>query len=282
LQVTNLTEWTKGQRQRLQELGAPEEQLALSFASVPERNSCYQQLEQDLVNRGREALLGYRDEVKRPALSRLENSLTAALTAAGFAQVVTPILLSKGLLAKMTITDDHPLFGQVFWVDSRKCLRPMLAPNLYYLLKDLLRLWPHPVSIFEIGPCFRKDTQGGSHMQEFTMLNLVEMGLPESERTGRLKELAALVMAAAELDQYSLETEKSDVYGETIDVVAGDIELGSGAMGPHPLDRQWGITVPWVGIGFGLERLVMIKEGYENIQKAGRSLTYLSGIRLNI
>jgi seryl-tRNA synthetase len=89
--------------------------------------------------------------------------LVEALTGAGFAQVTTPIMLSKGLLAKMTSTEEHPLYEQVFWVDSRKCLRPMLAPNLYYILKDLLRLWPHPVSIFEVGPCFRKDTQGGNH-----------------------------------------------------------------------------------------------------------------------
>ena len=270
------------QRQRLQELGAQEDQLSLSFKDVQARNSSYQQIEHDLVDRGRGVLLDYRETVQRPAILRLENSLTEALTTAGFAQVATPILLSKGLLARMTINEDHPLFAQIFWVDSRKCLRPMLAPNLYYILKDLLRLWPHPVSIFEIGPCFRKDTRGGNHMQEFTMLNLVQMGLNESECTDRLKELAALVMTAAEIEKFSLETEKSEVYGETIDVIAGGIELGSGAMGPHSLDQQWGITVPWVGIGFGLERLVMIKEGYENVQKAGRSLTYLNGIRLNI
>ena len=95
--------------------------------------------------------------------------------------MATPILLSRGLLEKMQITEEHSLFKQVFWVDEKKCLRPMLAPNLYYLNKDLLRIWEHPVSIFEIGPCSRKDTQGSSHLQEFTMLNLVEMGLPEAE-----------------------------------------------------------------------------------------------------
>lgn len=114
------------------------------------------------------------------------------------------------------------------------------------------------------------------------MLNLVEMGLPEERCSDRLRELAELVMDAAALDNYEYETEKSEVYGETIDLVSGDLELGSGAMGPHVLDRNWGITVPWVGIGFGLERLVMAKEGYKNVQKAGRSLAYLNGIRLNI
>jgi len=261
-----MSTWTEIQKQRLQELGATEEQLARVFNSEQERNSAYQKTERDLVGRGKEALLNYRDNVKKPALLDLESRLAEALISAGFARVTTPILLSKGLLAKMTITED----------------KPMLAPNLYYILKDLLRLWPSPVSIFEIGPCFRKDTQGGNHLQEFTMLNLVEMGLPEKDRSGRLRELAALVMDAAGLKEYDLVSEGSDVYGETIDITAGEIELGSAAMGPHILDRQWDIDVPWVGIGFGLERLVMVKEEYKNVQKAGRSLSYLNGVRLNI
>jgi len=277
-----LNEWTSVQKQRLQELGAAEEQIDMTFASIAERNSAYQKLEHELVSRGKELLLSFREELKRPALLRLESRLIEALTDAGFAQVSTPIMLSKGLLAKMTIDEQHPLYEQVFWVDSRKCLRPMLAPNLYFILRDLLRLWSHPVRIFEVGPCFRKDTQGGNHMQEFTMLNLVEMGLPESKRLARLKDLAALIMNAAEIEDYSLETESSEVYLETLDVVSGDLELGSGAMGPHVLDQNWDINVPWVGLGFGLERLAMLKEGHGNVQKVGRSLTYLNGIRLNL
>lgn len=274
--------WTAVQKKRLQELNAAHEELEKSFADGKERNSYYQRLEKDLVSRGKKILNSYREQAQKPALVELERRLVDALTSQGFAQVTTPILLSKGLLAKMQITEDHALFNQVFWVDDQKCLRPMLAPNLYYLNKDLLRLWEHPVSIFEIGPCFRKDTQGGKHLQEFTMLNLVEMGLPEDQCSRRLQELAIVVMEAAGLDNYQFETEKSEVYGQTTDLVSGELELGSGAVGPHVLDRNWGITVPWMGIGFGLERLVMVKEGYSNVLRAGRSLTYLNGVRLNI
>jgi phenylalanyl-tRNA synthetase alpha chain len=48
------------------------------------------------------------------------------------------------------------------------------------------------------------------------------------------------------------------------------------------MDDNWGIVDPWVGLGFGLERLLMAREGYPNIERAGRSLTYVDGIRLNI
>ena len=38
----------------------------------------------------------------------------------------------------------------------------------------------------------------------------------------------------------------------------------------------------WVGIGFGLERLLMVAGGSQNLKRIGRSLSYLDGIRLNI
>ena len=204
------------------------------------------------------------------------------LTEAGFVQVVTPVLLSRGMLSRMTITPDHPLNKQVFWVEQDRCLRPMLAPNLYHLLRDLVRLWGKPVRIFEVGPCFRKESEGAYHLNEFTMLNLVEVDDLEGRQEERLQELAALAMDAAGIKDYKLINNVCHVYGDTVDVMAGDLELGSGAWGPHRLDEQWGIVDPWVGIGFGLERLVVTLKGHQNIRRAGRSLSYLDGARLNI
>ena len=160
----------------------------------------------------------------------------------------------------------------------------MLAPHLYFVLKDLLRLWEKPVRIFEIGSCFRKESQGAQHSNEFTMLNLVEMGLAEENRRARLEELADLVTTAAGVESYTMQPESSAVYGETIDILSGEkqVEIGSAAMGPHRLDRAWQITEAWVGIGFGLERMLMVAKKSSSLGKMGRSLAYLDGIRLNI
>jgi pyrrolysyl-tRNA synthetase-like protein len=276
--------WSDVQQRRLKELdAAPEEQNA-QFDNAAERDKTFQKLGKRLIKQARYRLKEFRDKYLRPGLCRLESTLVEALNEKGFVQVTTPIIMSKGLLAKMTIDENHPLFSQVYWLDKDKCLRPMLAPHLYYVLKDLLRLWEKPVRIFELGPCFRKESQGSQHSTEFTMLNLVEMGLLEEHRQERLKELAALVIQAAGLESFNLETENSTVYGQTIDVIAGkdNIEVGSAAMGPHALDKAWRISDAWVGIGFGLERLLMAKENSQNLAKMGRSLAYLNGIRLNI
>lgn len=274
--------WTSTQRQRLIELNADPDILDRVFEDIQERDQYYQTVDKELVSKNKANLLQLKNSGFRPLICQLESNIITQLTGIDFVQVTTPIILAKGMLEKMTITSDHPLTKQVFWLDKNKCLRPMLAPNLYFLLKDLVRLWGKPVRIFEIGPCFRKESQGAQHLNEFTMLNLVELGVPEGQQKERLKQLVDTIMDSAGIKNYNLETCASEVYGETIDVVLDDLELGSGAFGPHSLDENWGIFDSWVGVGFGLERLAMAREGHRNIRRVGRSLTYLGGSRLNI
>ena len=272
---------TETQKQRLRELGASVNLVEKVFSSIDERDFSFKIMEKELIKKEKHHLNDLRDYNRRPEICRLEDILINKLVGEGFVQVITPIIISKVSLEKMSIADNNPLAKQVFWINKNSCLRPMLAPNLYYLLKQLVRLCKKPIRIFEVGPCFRKDSKGSQHLNEFTMLNLVELGLPQEKRHERLKELVCLLMGAVGINKYQLVSKTSEVYGETIDVMT-DIELCSAVMGPHSLDAAWGIFDSWVGLGFGLERLVMAKQGYQNIQRAGRSLMYLDGVRLNI
>ena len=273
---------TATQSQRLRELGADPLVLDELFDDVASRDATFKRLENDLVRDGRERLRDLRKGRRAPQLVELERDLSDALTAVGFVRVVTPLIIASDALRKMGIEHGHPLREQVFWLDDGRCLRPMLAPNLYTLLRRLDRHWTKPFGIFEIGPCFRRDSKGASHLNEFTMLNLVELGGQEKEGRGRLEELAALVMGAAGIARYELEVTQSEVYGAMIDVTVDGAEVCSAGLGPHPLDSNWGIVDPWVGLGFGLERLIMTREGYPNIERAGRSLSYVDGVRLNL
>jgi phenylalanyl-tRNA synthetase alpha chain len=209
-----------------------------------------------------------------------ESALVERLTGSGFVEGTTPVMMSKGMLAKMGITDFHPLRKQIYWIDSDTCLRPMLAPHLYGLMGRLGKVWPLPVLIFEVGPCFRKESKGSKHLSEFTMLNLVEMGV-DGDPQERLETLARDLMETLGLE-FQLEVEKSDVYGTTTDILVNGEEVASGAVGPHPLDVHWDVAENWAGLGLGLERLVTRKENYNNIRRVGRSLIYLDGARLNV
>lgn len=262
-------------------MGLLPEFMDQEFEDAQARDRAFRSIENMTIRKGRDRLSSLQKRRFRPVVCEVEDCLVEALTGAGFVQVVTPVILTRQMLAKMSITSDHPLSQQVFWVGENRCLRPMLAPNLYALLKRLIRLWKKPIRIFEVGPCFRKESRGGQHSNEFTMLNLVELGLPEKDRQRRLETVVGLVMKAAGIGRYDLVTKASEVYGETIDVVSG-VEVGSAAMGPHRLDAPWGIFDPWVGVGFGVERLAMVREGFQTIQRVSRSLEYLDGVRLNI
>ena len=132
--------WTDIQRKRLVELDADATTLARTFDDTDQRNRAFQTWEKTRISVQRGQLDALRSGPRRPRLCRLETTLVETLVSHGFVQVSTPVLMSRGLLAKMAITADHPLFEQVYWVDKDKCLRPMLAPHLYYVIKDLLRL----------------------------------------------------------------------------------------------------------------------------------------------
>ncbi len=272
--------FTATQKQRLVELDADEDVDALVFTTEEERDLCFKKIHRQLVSKNRQRLQRLRQETLRPAIRTMESVLVKSLNEAGFVEVATPTTLSKGMLSKMGIVEGHPLWEQVYWLETNTCLRPMLAPNLYHLLGHVAKIWPCPIRIFEVGQCFRKESKGARHLSEFTMLNVVEMGI-DGDPQARLAEMADLVMAAVGITYY-LHTKNSEVYGNTTDVMVDDLEIASGATGPHPLDANWNIAENWAGLGLGLERLVMLKEGFRNIRRAGRSLIYLDGARLNI
>ena len=276
--------WTDAQTERLKTIGNDAGLLAEGFDSPADRNRMFQAIEKKQVKALRDELAD-RLRCRRPTrFSQLEQDLDRLLQDQGFAKVSTPTIITKKALGKMGIDHTHPLHDQIFRIDGSRCLRPMLAPGLYSLMQDFSRLDFRPVRFYEIGPCFRKESDGACHSQEFTMLNLVEMGTPEAGRLARLKELAGMVARTAGIEDFQFAEETSAVYGTTLDLVAypSGLELGSGAMGPHPLDAAWNITDTWVGMGFGVERLLMASVKDTSLGRWTKSLSWLDGIPLRI
>lgn len=276
--------FTITQQQRLTELNADPELSAKEFENPKERDDFFRQAEKGLVRENKEKIANLMKQDRRPLALQIEERLKQWLIESEcFTQVTTPTIITASMLDKMTITKDHALTSQVFWLDSKRCLRPMLAPNLYTVMRDLYKITKEPVRIFEAGSCFRKESQGAQHMNEFTMLNLVDFaGVEDGRQMDRLKELAKGAMEAVGIENYELEIEKSEVYGETLDIVVDGLEIASGAYGPHFLDSRWGVFETWVGIGFGIERIAMSMGGYKTIKRVGKSIAYLDGAPLNL
>lgn len=282
--VDDMVAYSTAQKQRLTELNADRTVIGREFENSRERDAVFRETEKQFVKENKAKLRQFLENEHVPLTLRIEEQLTSWLTQdEGFAKVATPVIISSDKLQKMNIDHDNHLREQIFWVDGKKCMRPMLAPNLYEVMRDLYRITGKPVKIFEAGSCFRKESQGAQHMNEFMMLNLVELdSVREGEQMERLEYLAHSAMKAVGIDNYELVKESSGVYIETLDIVADGVEMASGAYGPHPLDAAWGIFQPWVGIGLGLERVAMVKGGYQTIKRTGKSVAYVNGIPLKL
>ncbi|MDR0198615.1 MAG: hypothetical protein LBI08_02605 [Methanomassiliicoccaceae archaeon] len=270
-------EFTESQIQRLREFG--EGVYDMRFGTPEEREKTFSEIFNELASKNDRSVKDMMSNPGRHLLSRLEADLADTLTKEGFTEVRTPVIISKAALEKMTITRDSQLYRQVFPIDEKRCLRPMLAPNLYFVMRKLRDRTLGPVRIFEIGSCFRKESRSNNHLEEFTMLNLVELG-PKGDPTDGLKKYITKIMDRTGLE-YKTTEECSEVYKTTLDVEVNGVEVASGAVGPHVLDAAHDIHEPWCGAGFGLERLLMEMQRKSNIKKVGKSLVYLNGSKID-
>ena len=279
-----MVSFTTTQRERLAELSADESLSELEFETERERNLFFQNTEKEWVKRSRENIWDLLHEKHEPILLTTQRLLESWLKdKENFTQVTTPSIITGDMLKKMNINEDNDLLEQVFWLGNNKCLRPMLAPNLYVMMRELKRISGEPVKIFECGSCFRKESQGAQHLNEFTMLNMVELAATEEgKQSETIEYYAHEAMKGLGIDKYDLVREESVVYKETIDIVVDGLEVASGAYGPMYLDGRWGVFDVWVGIGFGVERLAAIMGGFKNIRRTGKSITYINGAPLNI
>ncbi len=276
--------FSESQTERLAVLGMRREHFTERVFKAPgDRDRAFQKLEKEAAAKNKNELADLLFKTREPRIAQMTRAIKEQLFQAGFSEMLTPAVIPRLYLERMSIDAEHPLSSQVFWLDQKSCLRPMLAPGLYAVSQKLLNISPLPLRIFEIGSCFRKESEGRIHLKEFTMLNLVEWGTPEDSRDERIHSLAAMVMDAAGITDFRLEQETSAVYGSGADVVdASGMELASSSMGPHRLDWAWKISCSWVGIGFGLERLLASRERSEGVHRFGRSFSFADGAALDI
>lgn len=266
--------FTKSQKKRLEALLSPKDEISLEDPALP-----FKELESMLVSRRKEDLRQMYAEDREDYLGKLERTITKFFVDRGFLEIKTPILIPAEYVERMGINNDVELSKQVFRIDKNLCLRPMLAPTLYNCLHKFDNVLPDPVKIFEIGPCYRKESDGKEHLEEFTMLNFCQMG------SGCTREnLVALIKEFLDFLEIDFEIvgDSCMVYGDTIDIMHGDMELSSAVVGPVPMDRDWGIDKPWIGAGFGLERLLKVKHGFKNIRRGSRAESYYNGIPTKI
>lgn len=268
------TEFTPLQKNRILSLLGPGEMISFS----KEKRS-FAELESTLTLQRKKDIREMYEDSRENLLGKLERTITEFFVDMGFLEVKSPILIPFEYMERMGVGEDKKLSEQIFRVGDNMCLRPMLAPGLYNHLRKFDNVLPDPVRIFEIGPCYRKESDGNSHLEEFTMLNFCQMGsnCTRDELEYLIKELLDFLGI-----EFEIVADSCMVYGDTIDVMHKNMELSSAVVGPVPMDMDWGVDKPWIGAGFGLERLLKAKHDFKNIKRAARSESYYNGISINL
>lgn len=272
--VSAKDKFSPSQRKRLEALLVSDE-IDLDDPTLPP----FEELEAELVARRKAEFVDIYENSREHMLAKLERDISAFLISKGFIEIKSSILIPEEYILRMGIDKDVELSKQVFRTDDGQCLRPMLAPVLYNYLRRLDKIVPDPVKIFEIGPCYRKESDGSSHLEEFTMVNFCQMGSGSTREN--LVQLIDEFLTHLGIS-YEIEGDECMVYGATVDVMHGDLELSSAVVGPVPMDMDWGIDKPWIGAGFGLERLLKAKHNFKNIKRGSRSEFYYNGIHTNL
>jgi len=267
--------FSPSQKKRLETLMVSDEYDLDNPDLLPE----FAELEAELTARRKKEFCGIYENSREHMLAKLERDISAFLISKGFIEIKSSLLIPEEYIVRMGIDKDVELSKQVFRTDDGQCLRPMLAPVLYNYLRRLDKILPDPVKIFEIGPCYRKESDGSSHLEEFTMVNFCQMG--EGSTRENLVQLIDEFLTHLGIS-YEIEGDECMVYGATIDIMHGDLELSSAVVGPVPMDMDWGVNKPWIGAGFGLERLLKVKHNFKNIKRGSRSELYYNGIHTNL
>lgn len=275
-----MLEFTDQQKAKLRLFGVEGEILKMKFRSAEDRELCFKKILKDRLAQIKSSIIE-KSKQGRNLLRELEDNIRSLLIELGFIEVATPTIIPQDFILKMGISRENPLWKQIIWIsDGKKCLRPMLAPNLYIIMRKLRKMIG-VAKIFEIGPCFRKE-RGRFHLTEFTMCNAVIYPASGSyeDRRNELLSLIDKLATSLGLTNYEIVEDTSSIYGKTIDILYDGVEIGSAVVGPVDIDANWKIDKPWIGVGIGLERILMVKHKSKRISPFSKSLEYFMGLYL--
>ena len=259
--------FTATQRQRLRELGACR---AESWSGLPERRRARRRLQgaartQLTARRPRAACTSCAPAQRAPQLCDAERDACGGADAApASCRSSTPHHhRRRRCCAKMGIEHDASAGASRSsgWTTAAAC-GPCWPPTSTPCCAGWAASGAGRSASSRSAPAFGATRKGSRHLNEFTMLNLVEFGLPQDgapratqgaggARDGRRRHRA---LRAGDAESGGLRRDDRR-RGRR------QSRCARRPWGPHPLDGNWGIVEPWVGLGFGLERLLVAREG---------------------
>lgn len=159
-------------------------------------------------------------------------------------------------------------------VPSTLSLRSHTTSLWFPALAEFLRREPLPIQLFSIGPKFRREQRlDRTHLYESWTASLVEMDEDLSLEDGR--EVTRRIFRRLGFERVELRTKRatSKYYAPGMEFEVfltsrgEEVEVADGGMySPVALSR-YGIPYPVFNLGIGLERLLMIRTGEDDVRR---------------
>jgi O-phosphoseryl-tRNA synthetase len=175
-----------------------------------------------------------------------------------------------------------PQFKEMKPVPSPLSLRSHTTSLWFPALAEFLKREPLPLQLFSIGPKFRREQRlDRTHLYESWTASLVEMDEDLSLEDG--KELTRRIFGRLGFGEVEFRMKKatSKYYAPGMEFEVfltsrgEEVEVADGGMySPVALSR-YGIPYPVFNLGIGLERLLMVKTGEEDVRKLVYPYLYL-------
>ena len=171
-----------------------------------------------------------------------------------------------------------PEFRELSPESTRRTLRSHMTSGWFLTLSANWERRPHPIRLFSVDRCFRREQEEGpTRLMTYHSASCVVAGEDVTNEEG--KAVAEALLSAFGFTKFTFrpDEKRSKYYmpGTQTEVYAshparGDVEVATfGVYSPSAL-AEYGIEVPVMNLGLGVERLAMILTGSEDV----RALSY--------
>jgi O-phosphoseryl-tRNA synthetase len=171
-----------------------------------------------------------------------------------------------------------PEFRELAPESTRRTLRSHMTSGWFLTLSASWQRRPHPIRMFSVDRCFRREQEEGpTRLMTYHSASCVVAGEDVTNEEG--KAVAEALLSAFGFSRFTFrpDEKRSKYYmpGTQTEVYAshparGEVEVATfGVYSPSAL-AEYGIEVPVMNLGLGVERLAMIITGSEDV----RTLSY--------
>jgi O-phosphoseryl-tRNA synthetase len=167
-----------------------------------------------------------------------------------------------------------PEFRELAPESTRRTLRSHMTSGWFLTLSANWKRRPHPIRMFSVDRCFRREQEEGpTRLMTYHSASCVVAGEDVTNEEG--KAVAEALLSAFGFSQFTFrpDEKRSKYYmpGTQTEVYAthparGEVEVATfGVYSPSAL-AEYGIEVPVMNLGLGVERLAMIITGMDDVR----------------